>query len=242
MKDTDYMCATRVEGFTKEMRDWYLRDWYTGAGQFCLGAVIPVPDFGGVRYNEHVANGLAVYAYSQGDSSALEKLVKEKTESCNDYFKGCDVSSLDSVVRYLESIYSNSCASEHPTLLNYGKQAYENIRDYGYPTSLSFRFHRWHTLSDVSHVSYDPSREVLDFDSQFWPPFGVIKQISLDFPGDALKVTWVDNGGIHKFSVRDGKVLEAREKDEEYIRDCLSFVDTSAICEESLENSECYVR
>lgn len=196
-----HACAVRVAGFTKEMKDWYFR-----CGQFSFGAVIPVPDFKGVTVGTQTSDALAVDAYKKGNNAPLEEIIKSQPKLL------CNLS-YDVVIRRLEDAYMSSPVKGYATLSDYAAQVVKNIEDWGYSTALSFRLHKWGTPLDATHVSYDEKNEMLEFDSGLFPPLGVVSQMSKDFPGDGLYLTWIDNDGVHKHAVKDG-LIEGLKWDE----------------------------
>lgn len=101
-------------------------------------------------------------------------------------------------------------------IINYGKQAVENVLQYGYQDWYNWRIHNWNTKWDACNTNYYPEEDetTIYFQTAWADVRNLIKELSRQYPKNTFEYNFAEEqmgyycGFAH---YKNGKVLQQRE-------------------------------
>lgn len=159
--------------------------------------IIPMPKSLSISSGTYTDNGLAILLFREkGDDSLLRQMLN---------YAWVKIEGIGNIEDLIENLLSNKRAS-----LSLGKQALENLDNYGHKDWYSWSCEKWGTKWN-SYESYKLSENEITFKTAWSPPIPVIIELSKQFPNVEIKLSFSSEqfgDGCGELALLAGQVTE----------------------------------
>ena len=171
-----------------------------GIGSIDFNKLIPMPESLNIECGSDTQKGYEMFSNMREKYAKLMNILKTAPDSENFMFAVKAKKDLEKEI--------NSMSEEDRKLFDLGKQAFENIQNYGTPTWYEWSIDNWDTKWNAYDFDYDKDKTIY-FNTAWSAPHSILKALSEKYPEVQLEHSWADEDigyNVGERTYQDGEI------------------------------------